>query len=141
MVTLLGCFLCASAQVGRPIPEWVTKLPSAQPHHHYYYRVTIGEGATYDKAYAAAFAKALMEAKWKLGVRVNLSDDMEALEQDITANISVQQQSMEIPINKVCDYWEEFYPSSRKQFRLYVLWQIAEDASVYPKFDEFTNCQ
>lgn len=124
------------------MPQWVTNIPSANPTNHYYYRVTIGEGATYDKAYANAFAKAVMEAKWKLGVRVDVSDDMSALEQNITSAINVQNQSMEIPMNKVCDYWEEYYPSSsKKNIRLYVLWQIASDGRVYPKFEEYTNCQ
>lgn len=133
--------LSVFAQIGRDMPQWATRLPNANPHNHFYYRVTMGEGANYDKAYANAFAKAVMEAKWKIGVRVNMNDDVAALEDDITANISVQNQSMEIPMNKVCDYWEEYYPSSSKKcIRLYVLWQIADDARIYPKFEEFTNC-
>lgn len=130
------------AQVGRDMPQWVTQLPAANHRNHFYYRVTIGEGTTYDKAYAAAFAKAIMEAKWKIGVRVNMSDDVAALEEDVTKSISVTNQSMEIPINKVCDYWEEVYgSSSKKTIRLYVLWQVADDGSVTPKFEDFTNCQ
>lgn len=140
-IILLGVPLFVCAQIEREMPQWVTQLPAANPRNHYYYRVTIGEGPNYDKAYAAAFAKAIMEAKWKIGVRVNMSDDVSALEEDITKAINVQEQSMAIPINKVCDYWEEFYRSSTKMTRLYVLWQIADDGSVNPKFEDFTNCQ
>lgn len=132
----------AFAQIGREMPQWVSQLPTSNPQKHFYYRVTIGEGATYDKAYANAFAKAIMEAKWKLGVRVNMSDDMAALEGQVSDAVNVQEQYMEIPINKVCDYWEEFRPvASTKQIRLYVLWQIADDGRFEPRFEDFTNCQ
>ncbi|MBQ6764201.1 MAG: hypothetical protein IJP45_03330, partial [Paludibacteraceae bacterium] len=83
------------------MPQWVTQLPSSNPQKHFYYRVTVGEGTTYDKAYANAFAKAIMEAKWKLGVKVKVSDDMAALEDQVTNAVNVQEQYMEIPINKV----------------------------------------
>lgn len=132
----------AFAQIGREMPQWVSQLPTSNPQKHFYYRVTVGEGATYDKAYANAFAKAIMEAKWKLGVRVNMSDDMAALEGQVSDAVNVQEQYMEIPINKVCDYWEEFRPvASTKQIRLYVLWQIADDGRFEPRFEDFTNCQ
>lgn len=139
---LLGLPVVAFAQVGREMPQWVSQLPASNPQKHFYYRVTVGEGDTYDKAYANAFAKAIMEAKWKLGVRVNVSDDMAALEGQVSDAINVQEQYMEIPINKVCDYWEEFRPvASAKQVRLYVLWQIADDGRFEPRFEDFTNCQ
>ena len=124
------------------LPQWVTELPASNPQKHYYYRVTMGEGDTYDKAYANAFAKAVMEAKWKLGVRVNMSDDMAALEGKITTAINVEEQSMSIPINKVCDYWEEFRPAaSTKKVRIYVLWQIADDGRFEPRFEDYTHCK
>lgn len=138
---MLSLSVVMFAQIGRSMPQWVTNIPSAEPQKYFYYRVTVGEGATYDKAYASAFAKAIMEAKWKLGVQVNVSDDVEALEGQISSAINIQSQSMAIPINKVCDYWEEYYPSSStKNIRLYVLWQIASDGRIYPKFEDFSNC-
>lgn len=93
-----------------------------------------------DKAYANAFAKAVIEAKWRLGVRVKVSDDVNALEQEITKSINVDEQTMLIPINKVCEYWEEYY-SPKKIYRMYVLWQIADDGRFDPIFEEFTKCQ
>jgi len=54
----------------------------------------------------------------------------------------VEGQSMSIPINKVCDYWEEFRPvASSKQIRLYVLWQVADDGRFEPRFEDYTNCK
>ncbi len=126
------------AQTGE-IPSWVKNIPSSQTKGNFYYRVTMGEGQTYDKAYANAFAKALLEAAWKHGVRVNTQNDMEALETSITESISVENHTMELPMNKVCDYWEQLYSPNR--IRLYVLWQIANDALKDPKFEEYTNCQ
>lgn len=145
-ISLVGFVLCLSAvmfaQVGRDMPVWVTNLPQANPANHFYYRVTIGEGQTYDKAYANAFAKAALEANWKLGVRVNIADDLSTLEKNITSAVNMKEQTLSIPINKVCEWWEEFYPNtSKKHIRLYILWQIADDGRVYPKFEEFNNCQ
>lgn len=139
---LIGLSLAAYSQTEREMPQWITHLPNANPAKHFYYRVTMGEGISYDKAYANAFAKAILEARWKLGVRVNVADDMAALEGQVSSAIDVQEQSMLIPINKVCDWWEEFYPStSKKHFRIYVLWQIADDGRYEPKFEDFTNCE
>lgn len=141
-ILLLFLPIAVLAQIDREMPQWVTQLPTSNPQKHFYYRVTMGEGETYDKAYANAFAKAIMEAKWKLGVRVNMSDDMAALEGKVTDAINVEGQSMSIPINKVCDYWEEFRPvASSKLIRLYVLWQVADDGRFEPRFEDFTNCR
>lgn len=137
LLVLIGVSIVAFAQIDRDMPQWVTNLPSSNPQKHFYYRVTMGEGLSYDKAYANAFAKAIMEAKWKLGVRVNMSDDIAALEGQVSSAIDVQDQNMTIPINKVCDWWEV---TTRGLYRLYVLWQIADDGRYEPRFEDFTNC-
>ena len=129
----------AFGQAGREFPKWVSHIPASSPQNNYYYRVTMGEGRTYDKAYANAFAKALMEASWKHGVRVNAKDDMAALEKSITESISIEDHTMKIPMNKVCDYWEQLYSPNR--IRLYVLWQISNSAIKETKFEEFNNCE
>ncbi len=121
-------------------PKWMSHLPESSPDKNYYYRVTMGEGKTYDKAYAKAFAKAILESKWKLGVEVKSTDDVSTLENEITKNISVNEQYMNIPINKVCDYWEELYVPS-KIVRIYVLWQVAVVCNIDPKFDDFLDCK
>ncbi len=138
IISMLYCSLVLG-QTGRDLPTWTYQIPSTNGKSHYYYRVTVGEGATYDKAYANAFAKAILEAAWKHGVRVNQKDDMAALETSITQSISIDDHTMQIPMNKVCDYWEQLYSPNR--IRLYVLWQIANDALSDPKFEEYTNCQ
>lgn len=141
ILVFVAVFFCSLAwgQTGRDLPTWVTQIPLANTKAHFYYRVTMGEGKTYDKAYANAFAKAILEASWKHGVRINAKDDMAALESSITESISIDDHTMQIPINKVCDYWEQVYSPNR--IRLYVLWQIADDALSDPKFEEFNNCQ
>ena len=141
IVFLLAVAMNMTAQPGRMKPYWITQLPVANTQNHYYYRVTMAEGTSYDNAYAKAFAKAIMEAKWKIGVRVDFSDDISSLENSVTEGISVGHQSVEIPMNKVCDFWEEVHDRTGNSIRIYVLWQVAEDASHCPKFDDFTKCQ
>ncbi len=137
---LLCCGLPIHSQINYGRPQWINNVPEANSKNHFYYRVTLGEGQSLDRAYANAFAKAIIEAKWRLGVRVKVSDDVNALEQEITKSINVDEQTMLIPINKVCEYWEEYY-SPKKIYRMYVLWQIADDGRFDPIFEEFTKCQ
>lgn len=133
-----GWALLVSAQpVSRP--SWVVNRPQVGIEKLYYYRVTIGEGITYDKAYANAFAKAILESSWKLGVEVNAGSDLKTIEDDITANISVEKSRMNLPMNKVCEFVEPL--TGKRGVRIYVLWQVAKYGNVPPNFDEFTNCE
>lgn len=125
----------ASAQ-GRP--SWLTQLPEAG-NDSYYYRVTMAEARTYEKAYAKAFAMAILESSWKLGVAVDTKADVQTLEQGILDNISVQQTQMVLPLNKVCEYVEQL--NSSMNVRLYILWQVATDGSRKPQFEPFNNCR
>lgn len=120
-------------------PNWILNRPSTDSSCMYYYRVTMGEGNTYDKAYANAFAKAILESSWKLGVAANTTDDLQTLEKGITENISIETQSMVLPMNKVCEYTEPL--SGRMGLRIYILWQVAKYGNRAPNFDEFTNCE
>lgn len=120
------------------IPSWVTQKPSPS-NETFYYRVTKGEGVNYDKAYANAFAKAILESSWKLGVEVKNSDDIKTLENGIYDNITLNDKQMNIPINKVCEYVE---PLKRKTgVQMYILWQVASYGNVKPIFDDFNNCE
>ena len=141
LVVLSVTLLLSKAQPGRMMPYWITQVPSANDNKHFYYRVTMGEATTYDKAYASAFAKAIMEAKWKLGVSVRFSDDIKALENAVTEGVNVNQESINIPMNKVCDYWETNHTPKGDIIRLYVLWQVAQDGLTPPNFEDFTKCQ
>lgn len=137
------CFtvVALNAQPGRTLPYWVKEIPTSTKGSHFYYRVTMAEAPTYDKAYANAFAKAIMEAKWRLGASVSFSDDIKSLENSVTEGVNVNQESVNIPMNKVCDFWEEVHTMRGSFIRLYILWQIAEDGVQTPQFEDFNKCQ
>lgn len=120
-------------------PYWINNRPSVDSACMYYYRVTKGEGDTYDQAYATAFARAIMESSWKLGLDVNTTDDLKTIENGINENISVNSSHMSLPLNKVCEYTESL--SGRMGFRVYILWQVAKYGNRNPNFEEFTKCE
>ena len=120
-------------------PYWISNLPSAKENSMYYYRVTQGEDLDYDKAYAKAFARAILESSWKLGLEVNTTDDMQTIEKGVTDNIQVASMHMTIPLNKVCEYTENMYGT--RGVRVFILWQVAKYGNRDPKFDEFTKCE
>lgn len=139
ILALCWALFCSAQQAARSRPYWIQNRPQTDSKCMYYYRVTQGEGANYDKAYANAFAKAILESSWKLGVEVNTSDDLHTIEQGITNNISVESSRMILPLNKVCEYIE---PTSGKMgIRIYILWQVAKYGNRVPNFDEFTKCE
>lgn len=129
------CLLTATAQTSRP--SWLLQLPEAS-NSSYYYRVTSAEARTYEKAYAKAFAMAILESSWKLGVTVDTKADVQTLEQGILDNIAVQQTQMVLPLNKVCEYEER--PNSSMNVRLYILWQVAAEGNKKPQFEPFNKC-
>ena len=129
--------LAANAQYVQPY--WVTKPPQAGEDAKYYYRVTSAEGKDYEKAYVKAFAMAILESSWKMGVPVNTKDDLATIEQGLTENINVAPSSMTIPINKVCEYREKV--AENRNDRLYVLWQVARYGNTPPDFDDFNDCE
>ena len=120
------------------IPSWVKTRPSPS-NETFYYRVTMGEGTNYDKAYANAFAKAILESSWKLGVEVKSSDDIKTLENGIYENLTLDEKQMNIPMNKVCEYVEPLMGKTGVQ--IYILWQVASYGNVKPIFDDFNNCE
>lgn len=138
---LLFILLCWALGVNAQhdnFPSWVSKRPVSEK-KSYYYRVTIGEGENYDKAYAKAFARAIMESSWKLGVEVKTTDDLQTIENNITSNVEVVSSRMTLPMNKVCEYIEPL--SGRMGVRIYILWQVARQGNIAPDFDEFLNCE
>ena len=131
--------ICSAQSSASKQPYWIKDRPLTESNCMYYYRVTHGEGATYDKAYANAFAKAILESSWKLGVAVNTTDDLQTIEKGITENISVGSSSMVLPLNKVCEYIEPL--SGKMGVRIYILWQVAKYGNRLPNFEEFTKCE
>lgn len=120
----------------QPVPRWVKHRPTAG-NDTYYYRITIGEGTTYNVAYSDAFAKAILESSWKIGVQVTTTDDLETIKNNIQENISIGTVESNIPINKVCEYIEQ---QSTTKFRIYCLWQIGRPGRVV-YFEDYNNCE
>ena len=127
LLSLMG--MVAEAQT---VPAWVYSPPSRS--ETYYYRVSQGIGQTEEEAEARAFATAIMESAFAIGVPVDIKQ-LERMERDsmlVTASRYVK-----IPINKVCSYTETLI--TRRGYRVYVLCQVANDARVVPLFKSF-NC-
>ena len=138
LLPLLVWALLGNAQTEKR-PYWIGNLPSAKENSKYYYRVTQGDGLDYDKAYAKAFARAIMESSWKLGVEANTTDDLQTIEQGVADNIKVGSSHMILPMNKVCEYTEKLYDT--RGVRVFILWQVAKYGNRDPQFDEFTKCE
>lgn len=128
----------SSARQERRMPYWIKHLPQSKK-GNFYYRVTMAEGADYTKAYAKAFAMAILESSWKHGVTVGKGNDLKTLESDILNNINVMPKDVKIPLNKVCEYAEPII-STMHGVRIYVLWQVG-NTSNDSQFEIFNNCE
>lgn len=127
LFSLVG--MVAKAQ---PLPAWVNMPPARSD--TYYYRVSQGVGLTEEEAENRAFATAIMESAFAIGVPVDLNK-LEQIDKDsllVTASRYVK-----IPINKVCKHVESLI--TRRGFRVYVLCQVANDVRIVPQFRTF-NC-
>lgn len=138
LLPLFALVVSGSAQ-SEQRPYWIGNIPTVQDNSYYYYRVTQGEGLDYDKAYAKAFARAIMESSWKLGLEVNTSDDLQTIEKGVADNIKIASSHMTLPMNKVCEYTEKLVET--RGVRVFILWQVAKYGNRDPKFDEFTKCE
>lgn len=127
--------VCRAQSVGTPY--WINSIPSADG-ENYYYRVTSAEAENYEKAYTKAFAMAILESSWKLGVAVNKNDDIATIEGNLTDNLKLRSVNMNLPINKVCEYSEQLLTSNG--VRIYILWQVARYGNSDPEFDDFNKC-
>lgn len=136
---ILVCCVLTSTQQIFALPHWVTNIPKTEENDMYYFRVTLGEGKTYEKAYANAFAKAILESSWKLGLEVKTSDDLNSIQTNVYDSINVASSRMILPLNKVCEFVENASGSANK--RVYILWQVAKFGNRPPNFKEFTNCR
>jgi len=128
--------LGASAQA----PYWVKQVPVSKS-GNFYYRVTVAEGSDYLDAYSEAFAMAVYESYSKLrGIPVEVGSSQQTIKESIGEAISSPQNvQMRLPINKVCDYSERALTSGK--LRLYVLWQVANNALEEPQFENFNKCE
>ena len=137
IVSFVSWALFTKAQLTNE-PYWIHNHPISS-NATYYYRVTIGEGIDYDKAYANAFAKAIQESSWKLGVKVNNTDDLNSIVSGTYHSFIIEENTMNIAMNKVCEYVERL--QTRTGLRVFVLWQVASSGKVPPVFDEFNECE
>lgn len=131
----MGWALASNAQA----PSWAKRLPTPKS-GNFYYRVTIAEGRNYKEAYADAFAMAVYESYSKLkGIAVNISSDQQTIKEGIMSAMSTADNSqVRLPINKACEYSERLITSNK--IRLYVLWQVANNALDPPMFENFNKC-
>ena len=120
-------------------PSWVKHVPKPN-NDTYYYRVTKAEGQTYEEAYTKAFSMAILESQWKLGVKVNNSDNLQTIEETLTSDLNLRNSGMNLPINKVCEY-EKASPNISNGVVLYILWQVARYGNVEVEFEEYLNCE
>lgn len=135
LLFLFSIMVCRAEQVGMPC--WVYTLPKSAG-KKYYYRVTSAEAGTYAQAYSRAFAMAILESSWKLGVAVNKGDDIEVIEGDIARNLDIKSVNVKLPLNKACEYVERVATSNK--IRIYILWQVGRYGNVDPEFEDFTDC-
>ena len=120
-------------------PSWVKHLPKPN-NDTYYYRVTKAEGKTYEQAYTKPFSMAILESQWKLGVKVNKSDNVQTIEETIASDLSLRSSNMNLPLNKVCEY-EKASSNISNGVVLYILWQVARYGNVKVEFEEYLNCE
>lgn len=136
--TLFLLLAISSMSVGaQSLPYWVNKVPEAG-NSTYYYRVTHAEERNYEKAYTRAFAMAVLENAWKMGVAVDSKNDLGSIEGNIADSISVRPHQSKIAINKVCEYVVKSVTSDK--VTLYVLWQVAAAGNIEPRFEHFDKC-
>lgn len=131
------CFVFLHASLilfcmGQGTPQWIQSPPRKAK--TYYYRVSKGEGLTEEVALKKAFAMAIMETAFAIGVSVDIGQ-LEKMDGD---SLMIESSKfVKIPINKVCQYTEGLI--TRRGYRVYLLCQVANDAHVTPKFRTF-NC-
>lgn len=114
------------------MPSWVQNPPAKTA--SYYYRVSQGTGLTEEAATKKAFAMAILESAFAIGIPVDIQK-MEQLEGD--SLLVEASRYVKIPINKVCQCTREL--TTRRGYRVYILCQVANDVHEQPKFKSF-NC-
>lgn len=128
-ILLLGKAFSGYAQ---HLPDWVQSPPAHT--HTYYYRVSQGTGLTEEEAGRKAFAMAIIESAFAIGIPV----DMKKLEKMQADSLLIEaSRYVKIPINKVCQCTESLV--TRRGYRVYMLCQVANDVHTPPVFKSF-NC-
>jgi hypothetical protein len=132
---LIACLLCAglsATSVAQSYPQWLISLPPKT--ETYYYRVAQATAQTEEAALKKAFAAAIYESAFAIGIAVDLSR-IEKMAAD-SSEIAVAR-FVNIPVNKVCQHTEAL--TTRRGYRAYVLCQVAGDVRIKPKYKTY-NC-
>lgn len=114
------------------MPLWVQSPPAKTA--NYYYRVSQGIGLTEEAATKKAFAMAILESAFAIGIPVDIKK-MEQMEGD--SLLIEASRYVKIPINKVCQYTKEL--TTRRGYKVYILCQVTNDVHQIPEFKSF-NC-
>jgi hypothetical protein len=132
LMLIVICYCFVVLCYAQSNPEWLRVLPPRT--ETYYYRVSQAIAKTEEAALKKAFAMAIYESAFALGISV----DLQKLEQmsDDSSSLSLSRY-VNIPINVVCRYVEETF--SPKAYRAYLLCQVANKAGTIPKYKTF-NC-
>jgi hypothetical protein len=130
-ISISGLFCCLLS-FSQYTPQWLYSVPKSSA--TYYYRVSSATATTEDFALKKAFATAIYESAFAIGMAVDVGK-LEAMSEDST-NLALSK-FVNIPINVVCKYVEPL--TTRTGYRAYVLCQVAKDARTIPTYREF-NC-
>lgn len=132
LISLFGA-LCALSTYGQgTMPTWIQSPPAKTA--DYYYRVSQGTGLTEEAATKKAFAMAILESAFAIGIPVDIQK-MEQLEGD--SLLVEASRYVKIPINKVCQHTREL--TTRRGYRVYILCQVANNVHAKTQFKSF-NC-
>lgn len=125
--------LCVLSVYGQgTMPAWIQSPPAKTA--SYYYRVSQGTGLTEEAATKKAFAMAILESAFAIGIPVDIQK-MEQLESD--SLLIEASRYVKIPINKVCQHTREL--TTQRGYRVYILCQVANNVHESPQFKSF-NC-
>jgi len=113
-------------------PRWLMFMPPKT--ETYYYRVAQASALTEEVALKKAFAMAIYESAFAVGIAVDLGK-LESMSDDST-NIALSK-AVSIPVNVVCKYVESL--ATKTGYKAYVLCQVANDVQIKPKYNTF-NC-
>ncbi|MDR1416005.1 MAG: hypothetical protein LBJ57_01140 [Prevotellaceae bacterium] len=129
---LLCLLLPAARGYAQSNPQWLIFLPPQA--ETYYYRVAQATALTEEAALKKAFAAAIFESAFAIGIAVDLSK-LEKMSED-SASIALSK-FVNIPVNVVCRHVEALTTS--RGYRAHVLCQVASNVRVKPAYKTF-NC-
>ncbi len=114
-------------------PQWLHKLPKAE-NSTYVYRMESSTAYAEEDARNKAFLRMLQSVANSLGVAYNSQTANDAVLNG--GDFQTISSTLNIPINKVCEYTER----TNNGYRVYVLCQVAKAGNITPNFTAFRDC-